>query len=174
MSIETKSAPTKAQMQAAIAQTLSLPFAYNSPVDVMDFKVDDTGKISGRFKDSDRPRVFSFELDGNTVNFKPYAPGRMDSGDAVEQWEEFSLGYSFRFDSKAKAKGKIGDKKKPQCVKPTAYNCGKACININNNCKSTPDDATSKDRLEKLKAAGIDYAKEAKKSTPKSTAKTKK
>ena len=175
MSIETKSAPTKAQMQAAIAQTLAFPFAYNSPVDVMDFKVDDTGKISGRFKDSDRPRVFSFELDGNTVNFKPYAPGRMDSGDAVEQWEEFSLGYSFRFDAKAaKAKGKTGDKKKPQCVKPTAYNCGKACININNNCKSNPDDANSKDRLEKLKAAGIDYAKEAKKSTPKSTAKTKK
>ncbi len=175
MSIETKSALTKAQMQAAIAQTLALPFAYNSPVDVMEFKVDDTGKISGRFKDSARPRVFSFELDGNTVNFKPYAPRRMDSGDAVEQWEEFSLGYSFRFDAKAvKAKGKTGDKKKPQCVKPTAYNCGKACININNNCKSNPDDANSKDRLEKLKAAGIDYAKEAKKSTPKSTAKTKK
>ena len=176
MSIETKSAPTKAQMQAAIAQTLALPFAYNSPVDVMDFKVDDTGKISGRFKDSARPRVFSFELDGNTVNFKPYAPGRMDSGDAVEQWEEFSSGYSYRFDAKAKAKAKskTGDSKKPQCVKPTAYNCGKACININNNCKSNPDDANSKDRLEKLKAAGIDYAKEAKKSTPKSTAKTKK
>lgn len=175
MIIETKSAPTKAQMQAAIAQTLALPFAYNSPVDVMDFKVDDTGKISGRFKDSARPRVFSFELDGNTVNFKPYASGRMDSGDAVEQWEEFSLGYAFRFDAKfALAKGKTGDKKKPQCVKPTAYNCGKACININNNCKSNPDDANSKDRLEKLKAAGIDYAKEAKKSTPKSTAKTKK
>jgi hypothetical protein len=121
--------------------------------------------------------VFDFELDGNTVNFKPYAPGRMDSGDAVEQWEEFSLGYSFRFDAKAKgvkAKGKAGDKKKPQCVKPTAYNCGKACININNNCKSNPDDAQSKDRLEKLKAAGIDYAKEAKKSNPKSTTKTKK
>jgi hypothetical protein len=177
MSIETKSAPTKAQMQAAIAQTLALPFAYNAPVDVLDFKVDDTGKISGRFKDSARPRVFDFELDGNTVNFKPYAPGRMDSGDAVEQWEEFSLGYSFRFDAKAKtakAKGKAGDKKKPQCVKPTAYNCGKACININNNCKSNPDDAQSKDRLEKLKAAGIDYAKEAKKSNPKSTTKTKK
>jgi hypothetical protein len=177
MSIETKTAPTKVQMQAAIAQTLALPFAYNAPVDVLDFKVDDTGKISGRFKDSARPRVFDFDLDGNTVNFKPYTPGRMDSGDAVEQWEEFSLGYSFRFDAKAKgvkAKGKAGDKKKPQCVKPTAYNCGKACININNNCKSNPDDAQSKDRLEKLKAAGIDYAKEAKKSNPKSTTKTKK
>lgn len=177
MSIETKSAPTKAQMQAAIAQTLALPFAYNAPVEVLDFKVDDTGKISGRFKDSARPRVFDFELDGNTVNFKPYTPGRIDSGDAVEQWEEFSLGYSFRFDAKAKtakAKGKAGDKKKPQCVKPTAYNCGKACININNNCKSNPDDDQSKDRLEKLKAAGIDYAKEAKKSNPKSTTKNKK
>jgi hypothetical protein len=174
MIIETKSAPTKAQMQAAIAQTLALPFAYNSPVEVLDFKVDDTGKISGRFKDSARPRVFDFELDGNTVNFKPYTTGRMDSDDAVEQWEEFSSGYSYRFDAKAKAKGKTGDSKKPQCVKPTAYNCGKACINIKNNCKSNPDDAKSKDRLEKLKAAGIDYAKEAKKSTPKSTAKTKK
>ncbi|MFM6196314.1 MAG: hypothetical protein ACKPEN_17445 [Planktothrix sp.] len=174
MSIETKSAPTKAQMQAAIAQTLALPFAYNAPVEVLDFKVDDTGKISGRFKDSARPRVFDFELDGNTVNFKPYAPGRMDSGDTVEQWEEFSSGYAFRFDAKVKTKGKAGDAKKPQCVKPTAYNCGKACINIKNNCKSNPDDAKSKDRLEKLKAAGIDYTKETKKSTPKSTAKTKK
>lgn len=174
MSIETKSAPAKAQMQAAIAQALALPFAYNAPVEVLDFKVDDTGKISGRFKDSARPRVFDFELDGNTVNFKPYAPGRMDSGDAAEQWEEFSSGYSYRLDAKAKAKGNAGDSKKPQCVKPTAYNCGKACINIKNNCKSNPDDAQSKDRLEKLKAAGIDYAKETKKSTPKSTTKTKK
>ena len=149
MSIETKSAPTKAQMQAAIAQTLALPFAYNAPVDVLDFKVDDTGKISGRFKDSARPRVFDFELDGNTVNFKPYAPGRMDSGDAVEQWEEFSSGYSYRVDAG------IGGNKKPQCVKPTAYNCGKACINIMKSCKIKTDDPTIKDRLKRKNTGNI-------------------
>jgi hypothetical protein len=160
MSIETKSAPTKAQMQAAIAQTLALPFAYNSPVDVMDFKVDGTGKISGRFKDSARPRVFSFELDGNTVNFKPYAPGRMDSGDAVEQWEEFSSGYSYRVDAG------VGDKKKPQCVKPTAYNCGAACINIMKSCKIKTDDPTVKDRIKKLNEIGKDYAKTTKSTKP--------
>jgi hypothetical protein len=160
MSIETKSAPTKAQMQAAIAQTLALPFAYNSPVDVMDFKVDDTGKISGRFKDSARPRVFDFELDGNTVNFKPYAPGRMDSGDAVEQWEEFSSGYSYRVDAG------VGDKKKPQCVKPTAYNCGAACINIMKSCKIKTDDPTVKDRIKKLNEIGKDYAKTTKSTKP--------
>jgi hypothetical protein len=153
MSIETKTAPTKAQMQAAIAQTLALPFAYNAPVDVLDFKVDDTGKISGRFKDSARPRVFDFELDGNTVNFKPYAPGRMDSGDAVEQWEEFSSGYSYRVDAG------IGGNKKPQCVKPTAYNCGKACINIMKSCKIKTDDPTIKDRLKNLEGIGKNYAK---------------
>jgi hypothetical protein len=160
MIIETKSAPTKAQMQAAIAQTLALPFAYNSLVDVMDFKVDGTGKISGRFKDSARPRVFSFELDGNTVNFKPYAPGRMDSGDAVEQWEEFSSGYSYRVDAG------VGDKKKPQCVKPTAYNCGAACINIMKSCKIKTDDSTVKDRIKKLNEIGKDYAKTTKSTKP--------
>jgi hypothetical protein len=163
MSIETKSSPTKAQMQAAIAQTLALPFAYNSPVDVMDFKVDGTGKISGRFKDSARPRVFDFELDGNTVNFKPYAPGRMDSGDAVEQWEEFSSGYSYRVDAG------IGGNKKPQCVKPTAYNCGKACINIMKSCKIKTDDPTIKDRLKKLEGIGKNYAKTTKSTKPQKT-----
>jgi hypothetical protein len=48
--------------------------------------------------------------------------------------------------------------KKPQCTKPTSYNCGKACININKNCNSNPSDDQSKDRLEKLKVVGIAYA----------------
>jgi|SanBayMetagenome_1026888.scaffolds.fasta_scaffold12052_2 hypothetical protein len=53
--------------------------------------------------------------------------------------------------------------KKPQCIKPTSYNCGKACININKNCKSNPSDDQSKDRLEKLKVVGIAYAQKASK-----------
>jgi len=164
-------APTEAQMRLLIAQTLSMDFVYNAPVVVLKFDVAENGNITGVFKDAARPRVFSFTLDGESVAYKPYKPGKMDSLESeedVQEWEAFSAGYGFRVDAG------VGGKKKPQCVKPTAYNCGKACINIKNNCKSNPDDAQSKDRLEKLKAAGIDYAKEAKKSNPKSTTKTKK
>lgn len=167
MSIETKSAPTKVQMQAAIAQTLALPFAYNAPVVVLDFSVNDQGEFEGKFKDAARPRVFSFNIEGQSVTFKPYAPGRMDS---AEDWEEFSSGYSYRVDAG------IGGNKKPRCVKPTAYNCGKACINIKNNCKSSPEDSNSQERLGKLKEIGKDYAKTIKatpktKETPKTTTK---
>ncbi|MFM6211725.1 hypothetical protein [Planktothrix sp.] len=149
MSIETESTPTKAQMQAAIAQTLSKPFAYNAPVVVLDFSVNDQGEFEGKFKDAARPRVFSFNIEGQSVTFKPYAPGRMDS---AEDWEEFSSGYSYRADAG------IGGNKKPQCVKPTAYNCGAACINIMKSCKTKTDDPTIKDRLKNLNEIGKDYA----------------
>jgi hypothetical protein len=48
--------------------------------------------------------------------------------------------------------------KKAQCVKTTSYNCGLSCINVKKNCRIVPNDSRSKDRLEKLKAIGIDYA----------------
>ena len=48
--------------------------------------------------------------------------------------------------------------KKAQCVKATSYNCGLSCINVKKNCRIVPNDSRSKDRLEKLKAIGIDYA----------------
>lgn len=143
--------PSEAQMRQAIAQILSMPFAYNSPVMVLDFDLGDkdTDKITGRFKDLSRPRVFSFNIEGQSVTFKPYAPGRMDS---AEDWEEFSSGYSYRVDAG------IGGNKKPQCVKPTAYNCGAACINIMKSCKTKTDDPTIKDRLKNLNEIGKDYA----------------
>ena len=47
--------------------------------------------------------------------------------------------------------------KKAQCVKTTSYNCGLSCINVKKNCRIVPNDSRSKDRLEKLKAIGIDY-----------------
>ena len=114
-------APTEAQMKLAIAQTLSMGFAYNAPVVVLKFDVAENGNITGVFKDAARPRVFSFTLDGESVAYKPYKPGKMDSLESeedVQEWEAFSEGYSFRVDAG------IGGAKKPQCVKPTAYNCG--------------------------------------------------
>ena len=48
--------------------------------------------------------------------------------------------------------------KKSQCVKTTSYNCGLSCINIKKNCRIVPNNSKSKDRLDKLKAMGIDYA----------------
>lgn len=150
-------APTEAQMRLAIAQTLSLPFAYNAPVVVLNFEVDEDGGITGNFKDAARPRVFSFELDGESVSYSPFKPGKMDSldsDDGVIEWEEFSAGYSYRVDAG------IGTGKKPQCTKPTAYNCGSACINVNKNCKSNAKDNVSKDRLKKLKGLAMSYYKE--------------
>jgi len=155
---------TESQMKLAIAQTLFQSFAYNAPVVVLDFSVNDQGEFEGKFKDAARPRVFSFNIKGQSVTFKPYTPGRMDS---AEDWEEFSSGYSYRVDAG------IGGNKKPQCVKPTAYNCGNACINIKNNCKSSPENSQSQERLEKLKEIGKDYAKAIPepKESPKTTAK---
>lgn len=154
-------APTEVQMKLAISQTLAQPFAYNAPVVVLDFEVDENGGIIGKFKDAARPRVFEFELDGESVNYKPYKIERIDSND-IESWEEFSSGFSYRVDAGVATKGK-----KPQCVKPTAYNCGAACINIMKSCKIKTDDPTIKDRLKKLKTIGEDYAK----TTPKTKAK---
>lgn len=142
--------PTEPQMKLAIAQTLSQPFAYNAPVVILDFSVNDQGEFEGKFKDATRPRIFSFNIKGQSVTFKPYTPGRMDS---VDDWEEFSAGYSYRVDAG------IGGNKKPQCVKPTAYNCGKACINIMKSCKIKTDDPTIKDRLKNLEGIGKNYAK---------------
>lgn len=150
-------APTEAQMKLAIAQTLSMGFAYNAPVVVLKFDVAENGNITGVFKDAARPRVFSFTLDGESVAYKPYNPGKMDSldsDDGVIEWEEFSAGFSYRVDAG------IGTGKKPQCVKPTAYNCGAACINVNKNCKSNAKDNVSKDRLKKLKGLAMSYYKE--------------
>ena len=146
-------APTETQMKLAIAQTLSQSFAYNAPVIVLDFEVDEEGGMTGRFKDAARPRVFSFEIDGESVSYKPFKPGRMDSEDDVVEWEEFSKGYAYRVDAG------ISSGKKPQCQKPTSYNCGAACININKGCKSSPNDAIGKERLNKLKDASLAFAK---------------
>lgn len=93
--------PSEAQMRQAIAQTLSLPFAYNSPVMVLDFDLGDkdTDKITGRFKDLSRPRVFSFEITKKSVVYKPFV-ARIDStGLGVKSWEDFSKGYSYRVDN---------------------------------------------------------------------------
>lgn len=150
-------APTEAQMKLFIAQTLSMDFAYNAPVVVLKFDVAENGNITGVFKDAARPRVFSFTLDGESVAYKPYKPGKMDSLESdedVQEWEAFSEGYGFRVDAG------VGGKKKAQCVKPTSYNCGAACINVSKNCKSNPKNSTSKDRIKKLKNLAVSYYKE--------------
>jgi hypothetical protein len=150
-------APTEAQMKLFIAQTLSMNFAYNAPVVVLKFDVAENGNITGLFKDAARPRMFSFTLDGESVTYKPYKPGKMDSLESdedVQEWEAFSEGYGFRVDAG------VGGKKKPQCVKPTAYNCGSACINVMKDCKTNAKDAVSKDRLKKLKGVAMSYYKE--------------
>jgi hypothetical protein len=150
-------APTEAQMKLFIAQTLSMNFAYNAPVVVLKFDVAENGNITGLFKDAARPRMFSFTLDGESVTYKPYKPGKMDSLESdedVQEWEAFSEGYGFRVDAG------VGGKKKPQCVKPTAYNCGSACINVMKDCKTNAKDTVSKDRLKKLKGVAMSYYKE--------------
>lgn len=89
---------SETQMKLAIAQTLSLPFAYNSPVMVLDFDLGDSNgdKITGRFKDAFRPRVFSFEITRKSVVYKPFLARIDGTGLNVEVWEDFSSGYSYR------------------------------------------------------------------------------
>lgn len=137
---------SETQMKLAIAQTLSLPFAYNSPVMVLDFDlgVTDSDKITGRFKDLSRPRVFSFEITKKSVVYKPFV-ARTDSAELdVKSWEDFSKGYSYRVDSQTSRK------EKAQCVKPTSYNCGSICINIKKSCRANAKDNFSQERLFKL------------------------
>lgn len=49
--------------------------------------------------------------------------------------------------------------KKPQCIKPTSYNCGQACINLSKSCKSSPSDSIGRSRLQKLKQVALLYSK---------------
>ena len=103
-------APTEAQMKLFIAQTLSMNFVYNAPVVVLKFDVAENGNITGVFKDAARPRVFSFTLDGESVVYKPYKPGKMDSLESdedVQEWEAFSEGYGFRVDAGVGGKKKL-------------------------------------------------------------------
>lgn len=143
---QSNTAPTESQLKLAISQVLSLPAAYNAPVIVLDFNVGDNGLVTGRFRDAARPRVFTYEIDDDGIAFKPFTPGRMDSLNVVI-WESFSEGYTYRFDAVA-----TKSKSRRQCVKPTAYNCGKSCININKTCKVNPKDANSSMRRKRLKA----------------------
>lgn len=163
-------APTESQLKLAISQVLSLPAAYNAPVIVLDFNVGDDGLVTGRFRDAARPRVFTYEIDDDGIAFKPFTPGRMDSLN-VTIWESFSEGYTYRFDAVANK-----SKSRRQCVKPTAYNCGKSCININKTCRVNPKDATSSMRRKRLKAVVEEFKKVNKdvdggESKPKSNAK---
>jgi hypothetical protein len=143
---QSNAAPTEVQMKLAIAQVLSLPFAYNSPVIVLDFEVGNGNVIKGRFKDASRLRIFEFEID-DSINFKPFTWKRIDSADIDPVvWEEFSKGYTYRYDAV-----KTKRKEKPKCGN-TSYNCGKACISLNKNCKSDPPDKPSQEKLDKVKA----------------------
>lgn len=49
--------------------------------------------------------------------------------------------------------------KKPQCEKPTAYNCGDACINVSKSCNQSPSDSFGRSRLQRLKQLASIYAK---------------
>ena len=138
--------PTEVQMKLAIAQVLSLPFVYNSPVMVVDFEVGNGNVIKGRFKDASRPRIFEFTID-DSISFKPFTWKRIDSADTNPvAWEEFSKGYTYRYDAV-----KTTRKEKPKCGN-TSYNCGKACISLNKNCKSDPPDKPSQEKIDKVKA----------------------
>jgi len=143
---QSNAAPTEVQMKLAIAQVLSLPFAYNSPVIVVDFEVGNRNVIKGRFKDASRLRIFEFEID-DSISFKPFTQKRIDSADIdLVAWEEFSKGYTYRYDA-----AKTKRKEKPKCGN-TSYNCGKACIGLNKNCKSDPTDKPSQEKIDKVKA----------------------
>ena len=138
--------PTEVQMKLAIAQVLSLPFVYNSPVMVVDFEVGNGNVIKGRFKDASRPRIFEFTID-DSISFKPFTWKRIDSADTNPvAWEEFSKGYTYRYDAV-----KTTRKEKPKCGN-TSYNCGKACISLNKNCKSDPPDKPYQEKIDKVKA----------------------
>ena len=50
--------------------------------------------------------------------------------------------------------------KKPQCVKPTSYNCGAACINVSKSCQQVPSESFGRSRLQKLKQIASIYAKQ--------------
>jgi hypothetical protein len=145
-------APSEAQMRLAIGQILSMPFAYNAPVIVLDFDPGtlENEKITGRFKDLTRSRVFSFEINKWSVTYKPFTP-RIDSQDIdLKNWEDFSAGYSYRSGYSYRADVGGAKREKAQCVKPTSYNCGSICINIKKSCRANADDSFSEERIDKL------------------------
>ena len=137
--------PTENQVKLAISQVLSMPSAYNSPLSVLDFRINEKGIITGRFRDASRPRVFSFEIADDGITFSPFVPGRLDSLD-IEEWEKFSEGYSFRLDAIRKNRTD-----KPKCKDGVSYPCGKSCISLKKQCKTNAKDPASVAKKENLK-----------------------
>ncbi|MFM6196329.1 MAG: hypothetical protein ACKPEN_17520 [Planktothrix sp.] len=138
--------PTENQVKLAISQVLSMPSAYNSPLSVLDFRINEKGIITGRFRDASRPRVFSFEIADDGITFSPFVPGRLDSLD-IEEWEKFSEGYSFRLDAIRKNRTD-----KPKCKDGVSYPCGKSCISLKKQCKTNAKDPVSTQKKKQLKA----------------------
>lgn len=155
--------PTEAQMKLSIAQVLSLPFAYNAPVIVLKFEVDDSNTITGYFRDAARPRVFEFEIDGDEVSFKPYTRAKRGDSIDVQTWEDFSAGFTYRIDAATKKR-----KEKPTCNPAVSYSCGRSCISLNKTCRvKPPNDAISEQRMNKLSDDTEDFQKAQKETIPK-------
>ncbi len=165
--LRTETPPTEVQMKLLISQVLSRSFAYNSPVIILDFEVDDNGNISGRFKDANKPRVFSFELNKDFVNFKPFSPNRMDSLEFdVQVWEQFSAGYSFRVDA-------VTGRKKPTCKPNVSYSCGDGCISVKKNCRKQPKTPNEKEVVKQATEKAKAYPKKSKANNKKESGKEK-
>ena len=64
--------------------------------------------------------------------------------------------------------------KKPQCEKPTSYNCGNACINVSKKCGQSPSDSFGRQRLQKLRELAVFYSKSKSKKLEKSKESTNK
>lgn len=134
--------------------------AYGSNISVLNYTIKD-GVISGKFRDSWNNRVYEFEIDSNSISYKPAInldSANLDS-ESARHFDLYSNGYNSLFADRQD--GKLTGKrvKKPKCGS-TAYGCGFSCIGLKKTCRilgragkkagTNQGSAIGKERLVKL------------------------
>jgi hypothetical protein len=103
--------------------------AYSSSVYVLSFEVAGDGDITGKFQDVWNKRIFSYSVEKNRMGYKPALTLDRADNTAAKLFDIFSSGYaSLQVNQDA-----IKNGKKPRCT-AVSYNCGKACIQLQNTC----------------------------------------
>jgi len=104
--------------------------AYGLNIYLLSFEVASGGNITGKFEDAWNRRVFSYSVEQTRIGYKPALTlDRADSVVAAKLFDIFSFGYT----SLGVRQDAVKNGKKPRCT-AVSYNCGRACIQLQNTC----------------------------------------
>lgn len=113
-------------------QLISDKKAYGSRVEILSYKIQDSGNIEGKFRDLWSDRVFTFSIASNQLGYKPAIAfdGYTELKQASKHFDTFCVGY---LNSYYRTDKKVTRVEKPKCTS-ISYNCGASCIPLLNQC----------------------------------------